>query len=90
MKNSTPPPKDHEETRRQKDAATLSKCEYIKSEIKKSCSCQFYFLAENEHDMWNDRGHLTIHLNNDTAIYKEATGPEASEIGVIVISDTMG
>ena len=38
--------------------------------------------------MWNDRGHLNIHLNNDTVIYKEAAQP--SNIGVIIISDTMG
>lgn len=83
--------KDHEESTSRKDEAKiLSKCDYIKSEIRRSCSCQFYFLAENEQDMWNDRGHLTIHLNNDTAIYKETTGPAASDIGVIVISDTMG
>ena len=82
---------DHEESTSRKDEAKiLSKCDYIKSEIRRSCSCQFYFLAENEQDMWNDRGHLTIHLNNDTAIYKETTGPAASDIGVIVISDTMG
>lgn len=56
--------------------------------MKKSCSCQFYFLEENELDMWNDRGHLNIYLNNDTVIYKEAA--QSSDIGVIIISDTMG
>ena len=38
--------------------------------------------------MWNDRGHLNIYLDNDTVIYKEAAQP--SNIGVIIISDTMG
>lgn len=65
-----------------------SKCDYIREEVKKSCSCQFYFLEENELDMWNDRGHLNIYLDNDTVIYKEAAQP--SNIGVIIISDTMG
>ena len=38
--------------------------------------------------MWHDRGHMSIHLNDDTAIYKEAL--QDTEVGVIIVSDTMG
>jgi len=38
--------------------------------------------------MWHDRGHMSIHLNEDTAIYKEAL--QDTEVGVIIVSDTMG
>ena len=31
---------------------------------------------------------MSIHLNEDTAIYKEA--PQETEVGVIIVSDTMG
>ena len=40
--------------------------------------------------MWSDRGHMQILLADDTAIYKQASNSTKSEIGVILISDTMG
>ena len=61
-----------------------------KKEIQRPCSCQFYFPEENELEKWSDRGHMQILLADDTVIYKQASDSTKSEIGVILISDTMG
>ena len=61
---------------------------YVQREVKRSCSCQFYFLKENEKEMWHDRGHMQIYLGDEQAAYKQSS-TETKDIGVIVISDTM-
>jgi len=83
-------PDEYCEELKQMNQEQFSKCQYIKKEIKRQCTCQFYFPQENELEMWSDRGHMQILLADDTAIYKQASNSTKSEIGVILISDTMG